>query len=465
MSIAPTGNAGSAQRGLYVSSAVVLGSLALLGRDRPHGVPPGRSGARHRPGHPLHGRLPDAARLGHAARAARPRHPVHSDPAVRAAGIAARGTRAVPAPRRLHGRRLDRLAPRRPDGSAAAHRLRGSDGPDPRRRARVGAREQLQGGRARPLCGEGDHVPPQLHPPVLLHRERRQDDGQIERLLRFMVVRRGRARRSSRSSSRGRTTNVFDHLSRVLPLLDAAPFSVASSEEERGVRAFASAQHPIALGAALVILIPPAVYLMRRSARPWLWWIAIVVLACGSLATLSRTSVLMLVAVAATFLWLRPRETRRLWPLLLPAILVIHFAVPGHARHAQAVVPPRGRTDRRAAVEPRQSRTGAHRRPRAESSRGRAPAARRPGLRHAGRRPLGPERPDPRRPVARHPDGDRAGRARRVALARRSCGPPARPVRETGSDDPRLAHGLARRVRRRPTGSGCSPSTRSRSSR
>ena len=57
---------------------------------------------------------------------------------------------------------------------------------------------------------------------------------------------------------------------------------------------------------------------MRRSARPWLWWIAVVLLACGSLATLSRTSVLMLVAVVATFLWLRPRETRRLWPLLLP---------------------------------------------------------------------------------------------------------------------------------------------------
>ncbi len=153
--------------------------------------------------------------------------------------------------------------------------------------------------------------------------------AQIEQLLRFMVS--GGAVLAMFAIVESRTQyNVFDHLSNVVPLLDSAPFSVASSEEGRGVRAFASAQHPIALGAALVLLIPPAVYLVRVSARSSWWWrVAAGLLAVGSLATLSRTSVLMLVAVAAVFLWLRPRQTRRLWPLLIPMVLIVHFVIPG----------------------------------------------------------------------------------------------------------------------------------------
>ena len=90
---------------------------------------------------------------------------------------------------------------------------------------------------------------------------------------------------------------------------------------------------------------------------------------------------------AAAFLWLRPRETKRLWPLLLPAILAVHFVVPGTLGTLKAVLLPRGRPDRRAAVEPGQPRTGADRRPRAEPARVRPQAARRPGLRHPRRRP------------------------------------------------------------------------------
>jgi O-antigen ligase len=37
----------------------------------------------------------------------------------------------------------------------------------------------------------------------------------------------------------------------------------------------------------------------------------------------------MLVVVALVFFWLRPRETRRMWPALLPALVVVHFALPG----------------------------------------------------------------------------------------------------------------------------------------
>jgi O-antigen ligase len=37
----------------------------------------------------------------------------------------------------------------------------------------------------------------------------------------------------------------------------------------------------------------------------------------------------MLLVVAVVFLVLRPREMKRLWPALLPALVVVHFALPG----------------------------------------------------------------------------------------------------------------------------------------
>jgi O-antigen ligase len=151
--------------------------------------------------------------------------------------------------------------------------------------------------------------------------------AQIDRLLRVLVV--GGAVVASLAIVESRTQyNAFDHLAGVVPLLHSGDFSVASAEEGRGARAYASAQHPIALGAALVMLIPLAIYLVRRSARAY-WWIAVGLLSIGALATLSRTSVLMLVAVAGVFFWLRRRETRRFWPLLVPALLAVHLVIPG----------------------------------------------------------------------------------------------------------------------------------------
>ncbi len=37
----------------------------------------------------------------------------------------------------------------------------------------------------------------------------------------------------------------------------------------------------------------------------------------------------MFVVVGVVFLWLRPRETRRLWPVIVLAPVLIHFALPG----------------------------------------------------------------------------------------------------------------------------------------
>jgi hypothetical protein len=125
--------------------------------------------------------------------------------------------------------------------------------------------------------------------------------------------------------------NAFNHLASVVPLLRLSHSDVATALDlGRGgrLRVYASAQHPIALGAALVMILPLAIYLARATARRR-WWIAACVVALGSLATLSRTAIVMLVVIAIVFLRHRPRETKRLWPALIPVAIVVHLALPG----------------------------------------------------------------------------------------------------------------------------------------
>ena len=94
------------------------------------------------------------------------------------------------------------------------------------------------------------------------------------------------------------------------------------------LRVYASAQHPNALGAALTMLVPLAIYLAMKL-RQWRWWLAAGLCMLGVFATTSRTSIVMFFVIGAVYLWLRPRETRRLWPALIPLVLVIHVAAPG----------------------------------------------------------------------------------------------------------------------------------------
>lgn len=123
--------------------------------------------------------------------------------------------------------------------------------------------------------------------------------------------------------------NVFNHVSRVMPFLvdqgDVGGFVRVGTGK---LRVFGSAQHPIALSAALVMLIPLALYLARRY-RQRRWMFCALALVAASAATVSRTGIVMLAVVAVVFLWLRPRETKRLWPVLLLAPIAIHFALPG----------------------------------------------------------------------------------------------------------------------------------------
>jgi len=124
--------------------------------------------------------------------------------------------------------------------------------------------------------------------------------------------------------------NAFDHLHTWFPFLDhdrgAATFARAGR-----LRVHASSQHPIALGVALVMCAPLAVYLSRQAkTKLWSrgWLLAAIVVVTGAAVTQSRTVPLVLVGMVVTALWLRPKRVARRWPLLVVAVVFIHFASP-----------------------------------------------------------------------------------------------------------------------------------------
>jgi hypothetical protein len=123
--------------------------------------------------------------------------------------------------------------------------------------------------------------------------------------------------------------NIFNYLGKVMPLLQyQGGWEGVGIERGGRVRVYGPAEHPIALGAALVMLLPLALYLIRSTGQRR-WTVVGVLLLLASLATSSRTVISMLVAVVVVYLWLRPRETRRCWPALIPLVAVVHVAVPG----------------------------------------------------------------------------------------------------------------------------------------
>ena len=122
--------------------------------------------------------------------------------------------------------------------------------------------------------------------------------------------------------------NVFNHLESFLPLrLDPQGLPPVDSRGGR-LRVAASAAHPIELGATLALVVPLALYLVRTT-RQLRWGLAGVLIAVAMFSTGSRTAVIMLLVVVITLVRYRSREMKRLWPALLPLLLVIHFAAPG----------------------------------------------------------------------------------------------------------------------------------------
>jgi O-antigen ligase len=119
--------------------------------------------------------------------------------------------------------------------------------------------------------------------------------------------------------------NVFYHLHGVLPFLH---FNGAENIVRNGrFRVLGSGQHPIAFGAMFALLVPLSLTLVRTSSKKW--WVATGLSAFAMLATGSRTAVIMIVVSAVIFFWLKPVEMKRMAPLLVPAIVAVHFAVPG----------------------------------------------------------------------------------------------------------------------------------------
>lgn len=122
-------------------------------------------------------------------------------------------------------------------------------------------------------------------------------------------------------------TNFFGWYSKVVPFLNYMDEGVPEVRGT-GIRARASAQHPIALSAALVLLLPLAVYLYQRY-RNRLWLVCGAILTLGALSTGSRTAMIMLIAVGIGFLCIKPRESIRLIPWLLPLLVVVQIVMPG----------------------------------------------------------------------------------------------------------------------------------------
>ncbi len=154
--------------------------------------------------------------------------------------------------------------------------------------------------------------------------------GAIEKLVRALVLGGVVVAVATLFDSRF-TYNVFEHLHEWIPVLDYVPREVDAT---RGglIRVYGSAQHPIALSVALLMMVPLAIYLSGRAAtvlRSRLWVVAAIVCGAGALATVSRTTVVMIVAMVLVALVLRGGPVVRFWPLLLLFPVVVHFLTPG----------------------------------------------------------------------------------------------------------------------------------------
>ncbi len=119
----------------------------------------------------------------------------------------------------------------------------------------------------------------------------------------------------------------FTHVHQVIPIL--VPDASFETGLQRGstTRTVGPAEHPIALGAVLVMLVPLAVYVTRYYGGKW--YLAFACILIGVLSTVSRTGIMMLITLLIVFAWLRTAEMKRIWPLLLPVIVFTQFAVPG----------------------------------------------------------------------------------------------------------------------------------------
>ena len=134
--------------------------------------------------------------------------------------------------------------------------------------------------------------------------------------------------------------NVFNHLDSVLPIFTFTGPLTDISRDDR-LRVYASSQHPIALAAAFVVMLPLAIYLARSTGRAR-WWVLTSFLGIGMFTTLSRTGVTMVVAGFVTFWICRPREAKRLLPLIVPGVIVVFLLLPNSLGSLESAFFPQG---------------------------------------------------------------------------------------------------------------------------
>jgi O-antigen ligase len=171
---------------------------------------------------------------------------------------------------------------------------------------------------------------------------RRQE--QVDQIARVLVI--GGAVLAICALWEGQTHyNVFNHLADWIPLLklNELPYSLVSEQNDRGgrLRVYGPAQSPIALGAVLVMLLPIAIYLVKKTGSRY-WAGAAVLILMGALSSVSRTGVVMLIVLLIGYWRFRRDEVRKLWPLLLPLVLLVHFALPGTIGTLQGAFLPKG---------------------------------------------------------------------------------------------------------------------------
>jgi hypothetical protein len=121
--------------------------------------------------------------------------------------------------------------------------------------------------------------------------------------------------------------NVFNHLHRLLPMMHFDSGAELTALLRNGsFRTIASAGHPIELSTDFAVLTPLAAYLAitRRKA----WWGAVLVLLVGNFTTGSRTGIIGLIVVVVVFAAMRPRQTLRCWPALIPMLAVLQLILP-----------------------------------------------------------------------------------------------------------------------------------------
>jgi polysaccharide biosynthesis protein PslJ len=120
--------------------------------------------------------------------------------------------------------------------------------------------------------------------------------------------------------------NAYDDLMGRIAFLEFHSHEPGISRTVR--RAFGPAEHPIALGALLAMLVPLSLY-VAKTVGGKRWWGVLLILVLGMLTTVSRTGVTMIVAAGLVLLCLRPREGIRLIPLVLVVLVLAQVAVPG----------------------------------------------------------------------------------------------------------------------------------------